>query len=111
MKRGSKRPSARRLGWVRALGWLVVLLASLSLVTWRQTRGLTLERAVRDLETEQAKVSAERVDLARRIEHLRSRARIVTVARDRLGLHLPGDHEIVFLPVPSDGDSTKERTP
>ena len=88
-----------RPGWVGALGWLLLLLASLSLVTWRQTRGLTLEREVRRLETARAMKDAERVELTREIERLRSRSRIVQVARDRLGMHLPADHEIVILPV------------
>ena len=92
--RGRGRP-----GWIGALAWLLLLLASLSLVTWRQTRGLALEREVRELETARAIKEAERVELARRIEQLRSRSRIVRVARERLGMHLPEDHEIVFLPV------------
>ena len=90
-----------RPGWVGALGWLLLLLASLSLVTWRQTRGYALEREVRQLETARAVKEAERVELSRRIERLRSRSRIVQVARDRYGMHLPGDHEIVILPVGS----------
>jgi len=84
---------------VGALGWLLLLLASLSLVTWRQTRGLALEREVRELEVARAMKETERVELTRRIEQLRSRSRIVRVARDRLGMHLPEDDEIVFLPV------------
>ena len=96
-----RRQTARRgrPGWIAALGWLLLLLASLSLVTWRQTRGLTLEAEVRQLETSAAMAEAERIELTRRIEHLRSRARIVSVARDRLGMHLPLDEEIVLLPV------------
>ena len=88
-----------RPGWVGALGWLLLLLASLTLVTWRQTRGVALEREVRRLETARAMKEAERVELTREIERLRSRSRIVQVARDRLGMHLPADNEIVILPV------------
>ena len=95
----SKRAGRARAGWVGALGWLLLLLSSLSLVTWRQTRGLALEREVREQETARAVREAERVELSRRIERLRSRSRIVQVARDRLGMHLPQDSEIVFLPV------------
>ena len=97
----TRRRTARRgrPGWVGALGWLLLLLGSLALVTWRQTRGLTVEREVRDLENERAKTEAERIELTRRIEELRSRSRIVRVASDRLGMHLPGDDEIVFLPI------------
>jgi hypothetical protein len=89
-------------GWVRAAGWLALLLGSLLLVTWRQTRGLHLEAGVRKVQTRRANAEAERVELVRRIEQLRSRSRIVRVAVDRLGMHLPVDREIVFLPAPTD---------
>jgi cell division protein FtsL len=79
-------------------GWLVLLLAALSLVTWRQTRGVEMERALHSLESQRMLVEAERVASRRRIEELGSRSRIVRVARDRLGMHLPEDQEIVFLP-------------
>jgi len=92
------RPS-RRPGWVRAVGWLLLLLASLLFVTWRQTRGLAMQRELRDLENERAVAETERVELVRRIEELRSRARIVRIARERLNMHLPEEDEIVFLPV------------
>ncbi|MEX2583938.1 MAG: hypothetical protein WD766_11720 [Gemmatimonadota bacterium] len=87
----------RRSGVVAVAGWLVLLLAALSLVTWRQTRGLEMERALRDVRSERAIAEAERVAAARRVEELRSRSRIVAVARERLGMHLPEDGEIVFL--------------
>lgn len=57
-----------------------------------------MERALRALEAERSLAEADRVANARRIEELGSRARIVRVARDRLGMHLPEDREIVFLP-------------
>lgn len=91
--------AGRRPGWLRAGGWLLLLLGSLALVTWRQTRGLALQRELRALETRRAVTETERVELVRRVEQLRSRARVVRVARERLGMHLPQDSEIVFLPV------------
>jgi cell division protein FtsL len=84
-------------------GWLVLLLAALSLVTWRQTRGVEMERALRSLESQRVLAEADRVASHRRIEELGSRARIVRVARDRLGMHLPEDREIVFLPAVETG--------
>jgi cell division protein FtsL len=104
--RGAVRKQARggrRPGWVGAAGWLVLLLASLLLVTWRQGQGLAKERELRELESERAVLETARVELSRRIEELRSRARVVRVARERLGMHLPEPHEIVFLPVPGPG--------
>lgn len=103
------RPTARARRWVRSIGWLALLLCSLFVVTWRQTRGLELEDAMRELESRRALVDAERVDLVRRIESLRSRARIVRVARERLGMHLAVGDEIVFLPAAGGGDAAPER--
>lgn len=101
-KRASSPRPTRLPRWARAAGWLALLLGSLMLVTWRQTRGLALEEELRAVESQRAVVEAERVELVRRIEELRSRSRIVRVARERLGLRLPGDGEIVFLPVAGD---------
>ena len=98
----------RRPGRLRALGWLLLLLVSLLMVTWRQTRGLALEGGLRELESERAVTETERVELVRRIEELRSRARIVRVARDRLDMHLPSGDEIVYLPVDAPGDAPDE---
>jgi cell division protein FtsL len=105
MRRG-KGP--RRPGRLRAVGWLLLLLVSLLMVTWRQTRGLALEGGLRELESERAVTETERVELVRRIEELRSRARIVRVARDRLDMHLPREDEIVFLPVDAGPEELEE---
>jgi pyruvate kinase len=79
-------------------GWLFLLLAALSFVTWRQAVGVEMERALRELETERGIAEADRLAALRRIDELQGRSRIVPVARDRLGMHLPEDREIVFLP-------------
>lgn len=91
-----RRPAAPLL---RTVGLLVLLLVSLSAVVWRQTRGVELQREVRALEAERAIAESERLRLSTRIQGLRSRARVVRVARDRLGMHLPEDREVVLLPV------------
>jgi len=95
---GAHRLPRRVPGWIRSVGWLALILASLFMVTWRQTRGLELERALRDLETRKAAARTEVVDRGRSIATLRSRARIVRVAGERLGMHLAVGDEIVFLP-------------
>lgn len=101
--RGAK--GTRRPGRLRAAGWLLLLLGSLLLVTWRQTRGLAMEGGLRELEAERAVTETERVELVRRIEELRSRSRIVRVARERLDMHLPSAAEIVYLPVDAPADA------
>ena len=73
------------------------LLASLSLVAWRQARALealeSLDRVSRDLSLSQAEVE----DLMGRVSVLESRGRIVPEARDELGMRMPDASEIVFL--------------
>lgn len=107
MSRGAGRRAKGRSrpGRLRAVGLLLLLLVSLLLVTWRQTRGLAMEGELRDLESERAVTETERVELVRRIEELRSRSRVVRVARERLDMHLPTADEIVYLPVDSPADA------
>lgn len=93
---------------VRLAGWILLLLGSLLLVTWRQTRGVALETSLRGLEQERAMADAEAITLTRRIEELRSRSRILRVARERLGMRLPEAGEIVFLPAPADPPVARE---
>lgn len=97
--------SRPRGGTRKAAGWLVLLLGSLFFVTWRQTRGVELEASLRALESRTAIAETEQVELVRRIEELRSRSRILRVARDRLGMRLPEDGEIVFLPATGEADA------
>ena len=93
--RGGRGPSAR----------LLLLLGSARSGHLAADRaGCALERrAAQTRGASAALTEAERVELVRRIEELRSRARVVRVARERLGMHLPSDDEIVFLPVPRRG--------
>lgn len=97
-----RRRARRRPGVLMVAGWLILLLAALSLVTWRQTQGVAMEQALRQLEAQRAIAEADRVTTTRRVEELRSRARVLRVASQRLGMHIPGDREIVFLPVEVD---------
>src|SRR5690606_25754667 len=64
-RRGAYRPRRRPrrlLAWLRAAGWLALVVGSLFLVTWRQTRGLEPEAALRDLETRLDLAEAERIE-------------------------------------------------
>ncbi|MBA4159479.1 MAG: cell division protein FtsL [Gemmatimonadetes bacterium] len=97
MKRSRRGLRARRSAAV--FGWVLLLLVALSVVTWRQTVGVARERALRETQSERTIAEAERMELERRIQALGSRSRIVRVARERLGMRLPTDGEIVILPV------------
>ena len=93
MKQGN---GAIRIGFACAL-----LFASLSLVVWRQSRALEALRGLDAARAERALLQAQRAELQREIQQLESRARIVAVAGDRLGLRLPTASEIVILQLPS----------
>ena len=87
-------PGALRLALLFA-----TLLASLSLVVWRQSRALEVLRQLDGLRTQRAMAESEKGELQRRIQMLESRSRVVTAARERLGLHVPTGSEIVILPL------------
>lgn len=72
-------------------------LASLSLVTWRQSRAFEALAELDELRLERSLADADRAELVRRIQYLESWARVVSEARSRLDLHIPGDTERVFL--------------
>jgi cell division protein FtsL len=84
-------------GTLRLVLCCAVALASLSLVVWRQSRALETLRALDELRTDRAVLEAERSALARRIQILESRSRVVSVAGERLGMRVPSSGEIVIL--------------
>jgi cell division protein FtsL len=103
----SERPrrrqgSGRGRALLKALVFGAAVLGAFSAVVWRQTRADERQREIRALDTEVAVAEGERVELANRIQALQSRARILRVARERLGLHLPSDSEIVLLAAPAE---------
>ena len=73
------------------------LLASLSVVTWRQMRVLEALEELYDLRQEIEVVSAVRKNLLGEVQYLESRGRVVPEARERLGMHNPAADEIVYL--------------
>ncbi|HUF49942.1 MAG TPA: cell division protein FtsL [Longimicrobiales bacterium] len=79
----------------------VLLFAALSLVVWRQARAFDALRGLDAARSERALLQAERAELQREIQYLESRARVVAVAGERLGLRVPAASEIVILHAPS----------
>ncbi len=83
---------------IRAALAVVSILGALGLVTWRQSR--TFE-ALAELDEARRLVSvneAERLDLARTIQVMESRAQVIPRASEELGMHLPDATELVILP-------------
>ena len=84
--------------WVAV--WLVAFLATTWIVYARQTASIRAARELTDLRARRANLEGHRADLERRIRTAESRAVLVPRAQARLGLHLPGDSEIVLIPAP-----------
>lgn len=84
--------------FLRAISAVWALLASLWLVTWRQSRAFEELAQLDEIRRQTSVAEAERVDLERSIQVLESRARVVPEARDRLGMHIAASTELVILP-------------
>ena len=83
--------------------WLLAFLAVAWLVIARQTSAYRAARELTALREERANLAGHAADLERRIHAGASRAVLLRRARERLGLRLPSDTEIILLPVPSAG--------
>ncbi|HUP89349.1 MAG TPA: hypothetical protein VM100_08365 [Longimicrobiales bacterium] len=86
-------------GTIRLALAFAALLGSLTLVIWRQSRALEMLRSIDSMRGARVIAEAERNEFVRRIQHLESRTRVVSDARDRLGMHVPSATEIVILPL------------
>ncbi len=80
-----------------ALGFST-LLSALSFVTWRQARAFGAMAELDGVERSLSLAVSEQAELRRRIQSLDSRARISSIAQERLGMHRPDDSEMVLLP-------------
>jgi cell division protein FtsL len=77
----------------------LLLLGSLTLVVWRQSRALEMQRALEVVRRERVVEESRRTALLRRVEQLESRTRVSDAARARMGMRLPSGQEIVILPM------------
>ena len=77
---------------------VVSLLGALGLVTWRQSRAFESLRKLDDARRLVSVNEAERIDLARTIQVMESRAQVIPRAREELGMHIPATTELVTLP-------------
>lgn len=87
----------RLSGTVKVAFCVAVLLASLSLVAWRQSRAFEAMGALEEIRRETALAESERAELETRLRLLESRGWVVPEARERLDLRLPRSSDIVYL--------------
>jgi cell division protein FtsL len=98
----------RRRGFARRAFFVLLVLAALASVVWRQTVGYERERQLAEVRAELSVAEAERTEMANRLQALQTRARITRVARERLHMHVARDEEIVMLPVPAAESPTED---
>jgi cell division protein FtsL len=101
---------ARRRRTLGRIGIALFFVAALASVVWRQTVGEDRFGELERLREEIAVARAEKAELESRILELSRRERIVRIARDRLGMHVARDDEIVLLPVPASGSESDTGT-
>jgi cell division protein FtsL len=92
----------RASGAVRVALAFAALLASLSLVVYRQSRALEVLRELDALRSARAVAESERAVLSAEVQELESRARIKAVAEARWGMRVPVSGELVTLLAPTD---------
>jgi cell division protein FtsL len=91
----------RASGAVRVALAFAALLASLSLVVYRQSRALEVLRELDALRSARAVAESERAVLSAEVQELESRARIKAVAEARWGMRVPVSGELVTLLAPT----------
>ena len=89
-------------GMLRVVLAFAALLASLSMVVWRQSQALDVLGEVEALRRARAMAESEKSLLGARIQHLESRARIMEVAGSRWGMRVPASGEVFVLRVRPD---------
>jgi cell division protein FtsL len=90
----------RASGAIRVALAFAALLASLSLVVYRQSRALEVLRELDGLRSARAVAESERALLSAEAQELESRARIKRVAEARWGMRVPASGELVTLLAP-----------
>lgn len=84
---------------IRAGLLFLLLLGSLTMVVWRQSRALEMQRSLEAVRHERAVEESRRAALLGEVEQLESRGRVTRAAEARFGMRLPAGDEIVILPL------------
>jgi hypothetical protein len=91
------QPSAVLKGRHWLVAWLGLFLASALVVVWRQSASLATSRDLQQLEKTRGQLEVTKATLQAQILRDRSRAVLVPIAQQRLGMRLPQDSEITIL--------------
>lgn len=72
-------------------------------VIWRRSTGTAMSRELHALEQRRTALEAQQADLEGSIRDASSRDRLVGIAENRLGMRIPPETLVIFLPRPSGG--------
>ena len=88
----------------RTARWVALLLLGFLLVAsgviWRRSYGFARARVLRDLERQRAALVAERIRAEGAIRTARSRRVLLPLAERTLGMKVPSDSQVIYLPRP-----------
>ena len=87
----------RSIVFLALLGFVLVATG----VIWRRSTGIAMSRELRVLETRRTALEAQQADLQGSIRDARSRDRLVNIAERRLGMRIPPETLVTFLPRPA----------
>ena len=96
----------RSIVFLALLGFVLVATG----VIWRRSTGIARSRELRVLETRRTALEAQQADLQGSIRDAMSRDRLVNIAEQRLGMRIPPETLVTFLPRPAQ-DAAPAKTP
>jgi hypothetical protein len=79
---------------------LISLLGIAAIVVWRRSLAMGEAKVVRDLTNEKRTLLSQKTSLQRDLREAMKRARIVSAAEQRLGMHVATELEVRNLPAP-----------
>ncbi|MHB0947530.1 MAG: hypothetical protein ACYC4J_00540 [Gemmatimonadaceae bacterium] len=96
--KGDGATGARGGRWIALL--LVGFLLVASGVIWRRSYGFARARAVHELERRRSALLAEQIRAEGAIRTARSRRVLLPLAESRLGMKVPSDSQVIYIPRP-----------
>ena len=96
----AKRAVARRGRFQVALALVAFLLVATGVI-WRRSLGIAEAKALHNLDRQRAELDAERAKLVSDIRSGSSFGRLGPVVSKRLGMRVPSDSQLIWIPRPS----------
>jgi len=109
--RGGARARRQGRGCFTVGFGLVLFVCVASLAVWRRSVGIGHAREIRALDARRVQLEGERAAVQSIIREAASRARIGTVAEQRLGMRVPADTQVIIVQRPGTAPAASPATP